>query len=147
MIFCSYFWLFCHVHWSNVLLLHTQEIRNHQYGKISHAREQWNCIFWENPEKGHNFCPWWLTDKFIAGRYTDFIHSRLTHIRIRTVSFLLLHVNKARLLERSMLSFKSAGHFLYCLEASEDLCEVLLCCRPGSECPVVFGPFLSDKSV
>lgn len=39
-----------------------------------------------------------------------------------------------------MLSFKSTGHFLYCLEASKDLCEVLLCCRPGSEPLVVFGP-------
>lgn len=46
-----------------------------------------------------------------------------------------------------MLSFKSTGYFLDYLEASKDLCEVLLCCRPGSESPVVFGPILSDKSV
>lgn len=46
-----------------------------------------------------------------------------------------------------MLSFKSTGHFLYCLESSKDLCEVLLCCRPGSEPLVVFGSFLSDEPV
>lgn len=147
MIFCSYFWLLCHVHWGSVLLLHTQEIRNHQYGKFAHTREKRNCIFWESPGKEHNFSPWWLTDKFIAGRGTVFIHSRLTYIRISTVSLLLLRMNKARLLERSMLSFKSTGYFLDYLEASKDLCEVLLCCRPGSESPVVFGPILSDKSV
>lgn len=147
MIFCSCFWLLCHVHWGGVLLSHTQEVRNYQYGKFACAREQWNCIFWESPEKEHNFCPWWLTGKFIAGADTVFIHSRLTHIRISTVSLLLLYVNSARLLERSMLSFKSTRHFFYCLEAFKNLHEVLLCCKPGSECPVVFGPFLSDKSI
>lgn len=150
MIFGSYFWLLCHFHWGGVLLLPIQEIRNDQSGKLASARKQWNCLFWESQEKERHFRPSWLTGEFRAGADTVFIHSRLTHIRVRRVSLLLLYMNKARLLERSMLSFRSTGLPSFIAQrplACKHLHDVLLCCKPENECLVVFGPFLSDKSV